>query len=256
MTEPISGMDDCCPFWKADERGHTPTCGTLLLADTSCPNCTSAFLQRRVKLCLPFCFCLLWRFLSISASVCSVALSLFIALKVTIDQIVSTLQLQPWMGRKRNWLQSIQQQIELYWLVPYSCRRGALLPFNYHGYPFPASMEWLDARMGMWGDNMALRKVFGCTWGLSLFWAARTTRDERTSAGWLVRNPGDKSLSSVYSDSSWRSLCHWKWFIFHSGSQPLSRQCQSAEEVAATGDRRVLLRWTGHIWQERQRFTW
>lgn len=52
---------------------------------------------------------------------------------------------------ERNWLQSIQQQIELYWLVPYSCRRGALLPFNYHSYPFSASMEWLGVCMGVWG---------------------------------------------------------------------------------------------------------
>lgn len=126
-------------------------------------NCNEPLLCSRIRLCSTFPLMSACSQGSLCPpSVCSVALSLFIALKVTIDQIVSALQLQPWMGRKRNWLQSIQQQIELYWLVPCSCRRGALLPFNYHGYPFLASVGQLHRS---WGEVMFIWpqvKALGC----------------------------------------------------------------------------------------------
>lgn len=75
----------------------------------------------RSPLYLFFHFCLFW---SSSPSLPLFAAWLCLSSLLSRSPLIrsSTLQLQPWMGRKRNWLQSIQQQIELYWLVPSSCR--------------------------------------------------------------------------------------------------------------------------------------
>lgn len=158
------------------------------------------------------------------------------------------------MGRKRNWLQSIQQQIELYWLVPCSCRRGALLPFNYHGYPFLASMGQLHRS---WGEVLLIWpqiKVLGCA-GINPDPLGLQGRGGQIAAGegvWVIQ------LSCLCSASSQRNLCHWErlLFIFHGGNQPCPSKWHSAAETAAAGGVRVLFLRGGHIWQERQKFAW